>query len=55
MYETPLPGSINEGVTDTGRTEAWKQIKAAARKNDIDIGPDDSRDLFAGGTAQNKS
>jgi hypothetical protein len=44
-----------EGITDTGRTEAWKQIKAAARKNDIDIGADDWRNLFAGGKAQNKS
>ena len=43
-----------EGVSDAERTEAWKRIKLAASKYDIDIEADDWRDLFVGGKASKK-
>ncbi|MFB9830706.1 DUF6582 domain-containing protein [Actinoallomurus acaciae] len=38
-----------EGVTDEERDDAWRRIKAAAKKYDIDVSEDDWRDLFKGG------
>jgi hypothetical protein len=43
-----------EGVTDADRTRAWKKIKTAAKKFDIEVGEDDWRDLFKGGKAKKK-
>jgi uncharacterized protein DUF6582 len=40
-----------EGVTDAERDRAWKRIRAAAKKYDVDITADDWRQLFAGGRA----
>jgi len=41
-----------EGVTDRERDQAWKRIKAAAKKFDIEVEADDWRELFAGGKAK---
>jgi uncharacterized protein DUF6582 len=41
-----------EGVSDAERDEAWKRIKAAARRFDVDIEAGDWRELFAGGRAK---
>ncbi len=38
-----------EGVTDAERDAAWRRIKTAARKFDVDVKADDWRDLFVGG------
>ena len=38
-----------EGVTDAERDAAWKRIKAAARKFDVDVEEDDWRELMTGG------
>lgn len=38
-----------EGVTDHERDEAWKRIRAAARKFDVTMDEGDWRDLKAGG------
>ncbi len=38
-----------EGVTDAERDAAWKRIKAAARKFDVQIEEDDWRELMTGG------
>ncbi len=36
-----------EGVSD--RDQAWRRIKAAARRFDVEVQADDWRDLFVGG------
>ena len=38
-----------EGVSDAERDEAWRRIKAAARRFDIEVEADDWRELFVGG------
>jgi len=43
-----------EGVTDAERDEAWKRIKAAARKHDVALEADDWRELFQGGKAKKR-
>jgi hypothetical protein len=43
-----------EDVTDADRTRAWKKIKTAAKKFDIDVSEDDWRGLFKGGKAKKK-
>jgi uncharacterized protein DUF6582 len=40
-----------EGVSDAERDRAWKGIRAAAKKYDVDITADDWRQLLAGGRA----
>lgn len=39
-------------VTDAERDAAWKRIKAAARKFDVDLSEQDWRDLAHGGKRQ---
>jgi hypothetical protein len=41
-----------EGVTDAERDRAWKRIKAAANKFDVDIEVDNWRDLCGRGKAR---
>lgn len=36
-----------EGVTDAERDEAWRRIKAAAKRFDVELGEDDWRELKA--------
>ena len=43
-----------EGVTDAERSEAWKRIKAAARRYGVEVEADDWRELFAGGKAKKR-
>ena len=43
-----------EGVSDADRTRAWKKIKTAAKKFDVEVSEDDWRDLFKGGKAKKK-
>ena len=38
-----------EDVSDSDREEAWKRIKRAARKYDIEVSADDWRDLMRNG------
>jgi hypothetical protein len=38
-----------EGVTDAERDRAWKRIKAAAKKFDVEVSASDWRELFARG------
>ncbi|HEX4580000.1 MAG TPA: DUF6582 domain-containing protein [Candidatus Dormibacteraeota bacterium] len=38
-----------EGVSDAERDRAWKRIKAAAKKHDVEIEADSWRDLLKGG------
>ena len=38
-----------EDVSDSDREEAWKRIKRAARKYDIEVSADDWRDLMRSG------
>ncbi|MCU1489958.1 MAG: hypothetical protein JWM85_1363 [Acidimicrobiaceae bacterium] len=38
-----------EGVSDAERDEAWKRIRSAARKFDVEVEAHDWRDLFVGG------
>jgi hypothetical protein len=38
-----------EGVSDSDRDEAWRRIKSAARKYDVDISANNWRDLAHGG------
>ncbi len=38
-----------EGVSDAERDQAWKRIKSAARKHDVEISAKDWRDLAKGG------
>jgi len=41
-----------EGVSDAERDEAWKRIRSAARKFDVEVSADDWRELFKGGKAR---
>src|SRR5207244_12090311 len=43
-----------EEVSDAERDRAWKRIKAAAKKYDVDMDADDWRDLFRGGKAKKR-
>jgi hypothetical protein len=43
-----------EGVSDDERDAAWRRIKAAARKHDVEVSEDGWRELFAGGKAHKK-
>ena len=43
-----------EGVTDAERDRAWKRIRTAARKFDVEIEADNWRDLFKGGKAKKR-
>jgi hypothetical protein len=43
-----------EGVTDKERDQAWRRIKAAAKKFDVEIEEKGWRELFAGGKATKK-
>jgi hypothetical protein len=38
-----------EGVSDSERDQAWKRIKAAAKRYDVEISESDWRDLAKGG------
>src|ERR1700759_2610318 len=38
-----------EGVTDTERDQAWKRIKAAAKRFDVEVSESSWRDLAKGG------
>jgi hypothetical protein len=41
-----------EGVTDADRDEAWKRIKRAAKRFDVDVSEGDWHELFSGGKAR---
>src|SRR5437762_14162620 len=41
-----------EGVTDTERDEAWKRIRDAARRYDVEVEAREWRQLFQGGKAK---
>jgi hypothetical protein len=43
-----------EDVSDAERTEAWKRIKRAAKKYDVDVEARSWRDLFKGGKARKR-
>jgi hypothetical protein len=43
-----------EGVSDRDRDKAWKRIKAAAERFDVEVEADDWRALFAGGKARKR-
>ena len=43
-----------EDVSDAERDRAWKRIKTAAKKFDVEIEADDWRELFAGGTSRRR-
>jgi uncharacterized protein DUF6582 len=43
-----------EGVTDRERDEAWKRIKKAAKKFDVELSEKTWKDLFAGGKARKR-
>ena len=43
-----------EGVSDDERDAAWRRIKAAARKHDVEVTESSWRDLFQGGKARKK-
>jgi hypothetical protein len=43
-----------EGVTDTERDTAWRRIKLAARRFDIEVSEDSWRELFVGGKAKKR-
>jgi hypothetical protein len=43
-----------EGVTDKERDQAWRRIKVAAKKFDVEIEEKGWRELFAGGKAKKK-
>lgn len=43
-----------EGVSDRERDDAWKRIKAAARRFDVEVQADDWRELFADGKARKR-
>jgi hypothetical protein len=43
-----------EGVTDEERDAAWKRIRSAARKFDVEIAVRGWRQLFAGGKARKR-
>lgn len=43
-----------EGVTDADRDKAWRRIRTAARKFDVEINERGWRQLFEGGKAKKK-
>jgi len=43
-----------EGVSDADRDQAWRRIRAAARRFDIEVSADDWRELFDGGSARRR-
>ena len=43
-----------EDVSDAERDRAWKRIRTAAKKFDIEIAADDWRELFKGGKAKKR-
>jgi hypothetical protein len=43
-----------EGVTDAERDKAWKRIRRAAKKFDVEVSAKDWRELFSGGKAKKK-
>ena len=43
-----------EGVSDKDRDQAWRRIKAAAKRFDVEVKADDWRELFAGGKAKKR-
>jgi hypothetical protein len=43
-----------EGVTDAERDEAWKRIRRAAKKFDVEVSEKSWRELFSGGKAGKK-
>ena len=43
-----------EDVTDAERDRAWKRIKAAAKKFDVELSERSWRDLFEGGRAKKR-
>jgi hypothetical protein len=43
-----------EGVSDAERDEAWKRIKRAAKRFDVDVSESDWRELFARGKASKR-
>ena len=43
-----------EGVSDAERDRAWKRIKTAAKKFDVEIEADDWRELFSGGKSRRR-
>ena len=43
-----------EGVSDADRDKAWRKIRAAARKFDVEISERGWRELFEGGKAKKK-
>jgi hypothetical protein len=43
-----------EGVTDAERDRAWKRIRAAAKKFDVEVSANNWRELFAGGKARKR-
>lgn len=43
-----------EDVSDAERDRAWKRIKTAAKKYDVEIEADDWRDLFSGGKTRRR-
>jgi len=43
-----------EGVSDAERDEAWRRIKAAARRCGVEVSEDSWRELFEGGKARKR-
>ena len=43
-----------EGVTDAERDRAWKRIRSAAKKFDVEVTEKSWRDLFKGGKAKKR-
>jgi len=43
-----------EDVSDAERDRAWKRIKTAAKKFDVEVSADDWRELFKGGKARKR-
>lgn len=43
-----------EDVTDAERDKAWRRIRTAAKKYDVEVSAKDWRDLFKGGKAKKK-
>jgi len=43
-----------EGVSDADRDQAWKRIKSAADRFDVEVEADSWRDLFAGKKAKKR-
>ena len=43
-----------EGVSDAERDRAWKRIRAAARRHDVDVEAGNWRELFRGGKAKKR-